>query len=941
MAEWSFVETFASKDLQHKIICPSSTPNTPQVFTGEKSVKWKYWLGGGNHECFGAQDSCMYLRARKNNEECDYGYLTNAYPLSGGLKSLSFSWKQGGNEAEITNYDIAILVNDVLVGEIKQAARPTYTAPDSTPFYYELNDLNIEGDFTIRIENRTQYTGSVSVNRGRFVFNDLKLTMLEDEPAGPLVHGYVLDQNNQPVSAAVSDGFTVVKTDEKGFYSIELNNFSEFVSVIVPGGYDIPLDEIGFPHMYAPVTLFGDQRVDFTLNRQADNGKADSTHVMLVISDPQVLDNYNVWRYREESLKDMKELIASYPKGTKIYTSIVGDVVWDWYNAFETQKKNMASLGVPCLVTIGNHDHNCKAKCVGEAEQDRLADDLYTAVFGPTYYSYNIGTIHYISLDNIYYTGCGGEKGYKYVIPEYQKEWLRQDLELVPDGTPIVIFCHASMSSSYGSLIPELMELLNKGNVTQYILSGHTHNPHTYYHSEFLRELNLGAVKGAFWAANICGDGTPNGYEVMQAGPKGYTDYYYKSTGFDRNFQFRAYAPGNIASDHMSDQVRATVWGYEKDWQVYIYENGEKSEMKKYSGTDPIAYDIMQEDGDKRPNYPGSDGGTIASKNPGYVMSGGHMFRYQPKDPNAYMEVEVVDRWGYVYRGPVTHNIMTAEFADQDTAWVYEQDFNGLFAYPNHFKADLAKGTFVQGHYPLGWYATTGGTTGSKFATFNYYRIGNGSHSSSGLYNYGEGDPSVANKNKTERCIGLQPGNTDRGIAVGVVIENNTQERITSLDIEYTGEVWRVMESTAAHTMTFDYLVNPDISALRDRAKWVGELPMIPFTKLNFSTPSTLIASGTNTAVDGNNANNRKTVKATLPVILEPRECILLRWTNPYNNGKEQGFGVDDVKIKAQTEPTALYNVKTPAENVKKTYRDGQILIIKNKHVYNLLGIQQ
>lgn len=937
-AENTFVETFSSSSLLHKIVFSGSNPSTPQIFTGDNGVSWEYWLGGGNHECFGANDSCMYIRARRSNETCEYGYLMTAEPIFGGISSLSLQWKQGGAESGI-NYDVVILINDSIVGRIQQAGLSEYVAADAEPFTYSLTNLNISGDFTLKIENRTPYDGTS--NKGRFVFDNLTWTIMSDSIV-PSVYGYVLDQNKQPVVGAVmSDGFSVVQTDSRGYYSFETNVLSEFVFVSVPSGYDIPLDQLGAPKMYAAINTIGAQRRDFTLNRQADGGKADSTHVMLAISDPQVLNNYDLWRYTKESVVDMRNLISSYPAGTKIYASIVGDIVWDWYNAFSSQKSVMASLGIPCFMTIGNHDHQASHACVEATEtvnQDRVADDLFTAAFGPHYYSWNIGAIHYISVDNVLYTGCGGDKSYSGAITQEQIDWLKKDVALLPSGTPIVIFCHIPMYNEQGSL-DAIKASINKGNVVQYIISGHTHTPYIHKHSARLWEHNLGAAEGAFWASNWCADGAPNGYEVLQAGPTGYTDFYYKSTGYDRDYQFRTYAPGSIdAGNKKSNCVLANVWFYDEKWSVNIYENGEKHVMRQFTGLDPKAYDVLLGDGDTRPNYPGSDGGTIASKNPGAGASK-QMFYYQPVDPNAEFIVEVTDRFGNVYRQPVLRNMMAATFTQKGDAWVYEQDFNSLPSYPNHFNSStqLAKGTFVQGHYPLGWYVSTSGT-GSAYTTFNYYRISNGSLTDGGLYSFGAGDPTKATANSTERSLGLLPSSSQKSLAAGVLLENNTDMEITSLDIKYVGKIWRTGSAAQQQTLKFAYVTNPDEQALRERTKWVGSINMHSASNLDFTTPEGI--SVLKKAIDGDAAANQTMVSGTIDNLhIMPGETVMLRWTNEYNGGQEQGMAIDDLVIRASGQTVGLVEVGTDVNlDVRKTIVNGQLVINRGNHAYTALG---
>jgi hypothetical protein len=728
-----------------------------------------------------------------------------------------------------------------------------------------------------------------------------------------LLTGTVLTDKGSPVDgAAVSDGVTIVQTDANGAYELPYRDNAEFVFVSVPSGYDIPLDATGSPQLYQRVTSAG--TYNFTLHQQEDGGKADSTHVLFVFSDPQVLNGYDDHRFRYETVEDVLEFKKTYPAGTKFYGICVGDIVWDWYNANSMMKGYFEAMGFPNFMTIGNHDHQCTAaKQETEAKQDSIADDKFTAIWGPTYYSFNIGAIHYVVLDNVLYKGHNGSKDYSCGLTAEQQNWLQQDLALVPNGTPVVVSFHIPSKNMEG-VLSSLKTWVNKGTVVQHLISGHTHTNIVNEISARLIERTMGAAEGAFWCSNWCSDGSPNGYMVYEAnGQKGFNNWFYKATGYPKEYQIRTFPVNSIdAGNSKTNCVLANVWNYDSKSQVNIYENGEKHTMRQFTGIDPKIYDVMLEDGDTRPNYPGSDGGTIASKNPGAGATN-HMFYYVPEDPNAEFVVEFTDRFGHVYTEPVLKNMMVATFSkNKEDQWVYEENFDELVEYPNEHSATLAKGTFVQGHYPEGWYACTSGSTmpssisTAKWNSFNYFCIGEGSHEGSGLYNFGAGNPAVKSKNSTYRSLGSLNDNTNRSIMYGVLIENNTKHKITSLDVSYTGKVWRVGSSaTAIDTLQFEYVVltsAPLVRALRDRTKYLGDIRTKAVKDLNFTTPSAFTAKTNGTVaagVDGENDANQSRLSASITLSVKPGEVVLLRWTDNDEQGADQALAIDDLVVKA------------------------------------------
>lgn len=766
-----------------------------------------------------------------------------------------------------------------------------------------------------------------------------------------LITGHVLTDNGSPVvGVAVSDGVTIAQTDANGAYELPYRDNAEFVFVSVPSGYDIPLDEGGSPLIYKRVNEAG--TYDFTLHQQADGGRADSAHVLFVFSDPQVLNGYDDHRFRYETVEDVLEFKKTYPAGTKFYGICVGDIVWDWYNANSMMKGYFEAMGFPNFMTIGNHDHQCTAaEQETQAKQDSVADDKFTNVWGPTYYSFNIGAVHYVVLDNVLYKGHNGDKSYGCGLTAEQQNWLQQDLALVPNGTPIMVSFHIP-SSGMSGVLTNLKAWMNKGAVVQHIISGHKHTNIVNEISARLHERTMGAAEGAFWCSNWCSDGSPNGYMVYEAdGQKGFSNWFYKATGYPVSHQMRTYPVNSIdAGNSKTNCVIANVWSYDSKSEVNIYENGVKHIMRQFTGIDPKIYDVMLDEGDTRPNYPGTDGGTIASKNPGAGATE-HMFYYEPEDPDAEFVVEFIDRFGHVYTEPVLKNMMVATFAQNEAEqWEYKEDFDELCEYPNQHSETLAKGTFVQGHYSEGWYAATSGNvlpdgiSDVTWKTFNYFRIGEGSHTGSGLYNFGNGNPAVKSKNSTYRSLGSLNDNSNRSIMYGVLIENNTKHKISSLDVAYTGKVWRVGTSTTAiDTLKFEYVVltSPTLlRQLRDRQKYLGEVRARSYAALDFVTPSALAETVTNPAVrvDGDSDANQTRLSATLNVSINPGEVVLLRWVDNDEQGDDQALAIDDLVVTASVEEQGVESLPHSVVSNQKMLRNGQLIILHNGREYTVMG---
>lgn len=423
------------------------------------------------------------------------------------------------------------------------------------------------------------------------------------------ISGYVRTDAGAAVpDCVVSDGFSVVKTDASGAYSIERKDSTEFVFISVPSAYEMPVDENNMPLFYGriPETPL-DFNFDFTLKPFEDGGAADINHVMIAMADPQVQNSYETWCFGAETITDIKTHVAGFPEGTHVYGTVAGDLVWDEYARLSENTANLKELGFPVFNVIGNHDHDRNV-----LQDDWRAAHYFKDEYGPNYYSFNRGKIHYVVLDDIEYTNETGDKSYRHNIVNYQMKWLEKDIAEVPSNMYVVFLIHAPIEGSSVANRQSVYNLVNSRRNT-HAISGHHHVLRNYEIKSNFYDHTLPAA-GALWAGYQGPDGTPPGYAVFRAGNTGFTSWYYKSTGFDSNYQMRVYPVNSFPNgESMSDKVIANIWNYDSKWSdVTIYENGERNIMYQYSGVDPLTYDFLLDAGDTRPNYPGSDGGTLA-----------------------------------------------------------------------------------------------------------------------------------------------------------------------------------------------------------------------------------------------------------------------------------------------------------------------------------------
>src|SRR5690606_19358431 len=163
-------------------------------------------------------------------------------------------------------------------------------------------------------------------------------------------------------------------------------------------------------------------------------------HVIAFLADMHLANrNDDLQQFKKGFLNDIKQLAAQYKAaGTKFYALTLGDQSWDvyWYkNSFGLPEylRQMESLDFPVFNTIGNHDND------PYIANDWLSEAAYRHTLGPTYYSFNIGEVHYVVLDNVVFKNSGGAPGtigdrsYEAEITDRQIAWLEQDLAMLAD----------------------------------------------------------------------------------------------------------------------------------------------------------------------------------------------------------------------------------------------------------------------------------------------------------------------------------------------------------------------------------------------------------------------------------------------------------------------------------------------------------------------------
>ena len=112
--------------------------------------------------------------------------------------------------------------------------------------------------------------------------------------------------------------------------------------------------------------------------------------------------------------------------------------------------------------------------------------------------------------------------------------------------------------------------------------------------------------------------------------------WYFKGINQSKSDQFKLYKTGSDSD--FPDYFIANVYNYDPQWKIQWYEDGViKGEMQRYWGEDPYAAELYQPGKNKKHSWLS-------------VSQTHHLFRAKPENPNAKIQIEVVDRFGNKYQ---------------------------------------------------------------------------------------------------------------------------------------------------------------------------------------------------------------------------------------------------------------------------------------------------
>ena len=344
-----------------------------------------------------------------------------------------------------------------------------------------------------------------------------------------MISGRVLLHDGGKTSGAkdvsVTDGYSVVRTDATGNYTLKPDRQAVFVYITRPAGYDVQ------GTWYKPLS----GRVDFDLKAAVGN---EDEYIFVHVTDTHVSQSLRSLKGLSRFVREVNEL---EPKPRFVVNS--GDLL-NLHKALVSSPESgradfrnyvgiMNHLIMPHYSVAGDHTDSSYRMDQFPRGDHRCGKALYWEFLGPNFFSFEYGRIHFVSVDFGYHLGqkqiqVNGKK-LEYPTNQVQPmhvQWLNQDMARRTEGSFVVTTSEADL----GKHCPDFDQMAREHDIRLQL----TGDIHVVSHKKrSVPYRSGGALAGCWWnpkAEQLCPDLSAQGYLVYHVkGEK--LDHFYKGLG--------------------------------------------------------------------------------------------------------------------------------------------------------------------------------------------------------------------------------------------------------------------------------------------------------------------------------------------------------------------------------------------------------------------------
>ena len=278
----------------------------------------------------------------------------------------------------------------------------------------------------------------------------------------------------------VSNGEDIVQTDVEGWYTLQVDTEAHrFVFITVPDRFET------CEEFFQPTRPWTDSRENVHFRLRPDPHRA-----ILPFSVAQITDTHVVTAdSREILIQDLRQLVQESSPNFIIAT---GDLTnRGKLEELGNYREAIQNIGTPVFSLFGGHDGN-EERSAGESGNSFTRN--YEQILGPTYYSFDWGSCHFVlhPTEDHFFSSSDRKR---------KEQWFWSDLALQQEKREIVIAVHTPPRTVF-------LEQLSQYNV-RLLLYGHWHSSKVYSQGKIMVAATPSLCFGGI-------DTTPRSYRLVE-----------------------------------------------------------------------------------------------------------------------------------------------------------------------------------------------------------------------------------------------------------------------------------------------------------------------------------------------------------------------------------------------------------------------------------------